>query len=121
MSEIFDKTPEQRLREKLEAFPPEFQQQVLDYKAKPTPEGLAQVVLGVIAYHGGETFAAKHAEKGGQVLIVEDLGFDSLTLVDISFQAEDFVDFVIQIPDFAEIKTLDDLQAFLRRKIFPAA
>lgn len=121
MSEFLAKTPEQRLREKLEAFPPEFQQLVLDYKAKPTPGSLAQIVTGVIAYHGGETFTAKHAEKGGAVLIVEDLGFDSLTLVEISFQAEEFVDFVIQIPDFADIKTLDDLQAFLRRKIFPAA
>ncbi len=121
MSEIFDKTPEQRLREKLEAFPPDFQERVLHYKTKPTPEDLAAIVQGVIAYHGGETFTTKFAEKGGAVLIVEDLGFDSLTLVDISFQAEEFVDFVIQIPDFADIKTLDDLQAFLRRKIFPAA
>jgi acyl carrier protein len=121
MSEIFEKTPEQRLREKLEAFPPEFQQRVLDYKGRPTPEGLALIVHGVMAYHGGETFVTKYAEKGGAVLIVEDLGFDSLTLVEISFQAEEFVDFVIQIPDFADIKTLDDLQAFLRRKIFPAA
>ncbi len=121
MSEIFEKTPEQRLREKLEAFPPEFQRRVLDYKAKPTPADLEAIVLGVMAYHGGETFAAKHAEKGGAVLLVEDLGFDSLTLVDISFQAEEFVGFVIQIPDFAGIKTLDDLQGFLRRKIFPAA
>jgi acyl carrier protein len=120
MSEIFEKTPEQRLREKLEAFPPAFQQLVLDYKARPTPEGLAQIVTGVMAYHGGETFVAKHAEKGGAVLIVEDLGFDSLTLVEISFQAEEFVDFIIQIQDFANIKTLDNLQTFLRKKIFPA-
>lgn len=121
MSEIFEKTPAQRLQEKLEAFPPEFQQRVHAYKAQPTPEDLAQIVLGVISYHGGENFTAKHAEKGGAVLLVEDLGFDSLTLVEISFQAEEFVGFIIQVQDFADIKTLDDLQGFLRGKIFPAS
>lgn len=120
MSEIFDKTPEQRLQEKLEAFTPEFQQLVLAYKKQPTPEGLEQIVLGLMAYHGGENFTAKLAEKGGAVLIVEDLGFDSLTLVDISFQAEEFVGFIIQIQDFANIRTLAELQAFLRGRIFPA-
>jgi acyl carrier protein len=120
MSETFEKTPAQRLQEKLEPFPPEFQQRVLAYQARPTPEDLAQIVLGVISYHGGENFTARHAEKGGAVLLVEDLGFDSLTLVEISFQAEEFVGFIIQVQDFADIKTLDDLQAFLRRKIFPA-
>lgn len=121
MSEISEKTPEQRLQEKLEAFPPEFQQLVHAYKAQPSPELLAPVIVGVIAYHGGDNFTAKHAEKGGAVLLVEDLGFDSLTLVEISFQAEDFVGFIIQPQDFADLKTLDDLQAFVKGKLFPAA
>ena len=121
MSEIFEKTPEQRLREKLEAFPPEFQELVLAYQTTPTPAALEQIVLGVIAYHGGENFVTKRAEKGDAVLLVEDLGFDSLALVEISFQAEEFVGFIIQIQDFADIKTLADLQAFLRKKLFPAA
>lgn len=120
MSQIFDKTPEERLREKLEAFPEEFRQLVLDYQREKSPEALERIVQGVMSYHGGENFAAKLAEKGGDVLIVEDLGFDSLTLVEISFQAEEFVGFIIQIEDFANIKTLADLQGFLRRKIFPA-
>lgn len=119
MTQLPEKTPEERLREKLEAFPPEFQQLVLDHHKTPTPDSLAQIVLGVMAYHGGENFTHLYAEKRDAVLLVEELGFDSLTLVEISFHAEEFVGFVIQIEDFAAIKTLGDLQAFLRTKIFP--
>ncbi|MEY2882163.1 MAG: hypothetical protein RLZZ15_4543 [Verrucomicrobiota bacterium] len=115
------KSPEERLRDKLEAFPPEFQALVLAYRAAPAPAALAEIVLSMIRFHGGENFTAKFAEKGEQVLLIEDLGFDSLTLVEISFQAEEFVGFVIQVEDFAALATLADLQAFLRGKIFPSA
>ena len=121
MTQIPEKTPEERLREKLEAFPPEFQQLVLAHKAAPSPETLSQVIFGVMQYHGGEMFAAKFAEKGDGVLLVEDLGFDSLTLVEISFHAEEFLGYVIQLENFANIKTLGDLQGFLRAKLFPDA
>ena len=63
MSEIFEKTPEQRLREKLEAFPPEFQELVLAYRTTPTPEALEQIVLGVesLSYSLGDRDARKAA------------------------------------------------------------
>lgn len=108
------------MREKLAAFDPDFQQVVIDYQTKRTPEGLAKIVLGVLTHHAGEALRAKQAEKGDGVLLIEDLGFDSLALVEISFQAEEFVGIVIQIEDFAGIKTLGDLQGFLRAKAFPA-
>lgn len=120
MTQPIEKTPEQRLREKLEAFPEAFQQLVLAHQKAPTPDSLAQIVLGVMTFHGGDNFTTLHAEKGDALLLVEELGFDSLTLVEISFHAEEFVGFVIQIEDFAKIKTLGDLQEFLRGKIFPA-
>lgn len=119
MTKIPEKTPEERLREKLEAFPPEFQNLVLAHKAKPSPATLAEIVLGVIRHHGGDVFTTKFAEKGDALLLVEDLEFDSLTLVEISFHAEEFLGYIIQIEDFAQIKTLGDLQGFLRKKLFP--
>jgi acyl carrier protein len=121
MTQTHEKTPEERLREKLAAFDPDFQQTVINYQKASTPDGLAQIVLGVLAHHAGDTLAEKQAEKGDGVLLIEDLGFDSLALVEISFQAEEFVGIVIQIEDFAGIKTLGDLQGFLRAKAFPAA
>jgi acyl carrier protein len=121
MTSPSEKTPEDRLREKLAAFDAGFQADVLEYQKVPKPETLARIVRGVIAHHAGaDALAAKTAEKGEGVLLIEDLGFDSLALVDLSFQAEEFVGIVIQIEDFAAIKTLGDLQAFLRRKAFPA-
>jgi hypothetical protein len=51
MSEIPQKTPEERLLEKLAAFDEQFQQTVLAYKKAPTPAALAAIVQGVIAHH----------------------------------------------------------------------
>jgi acyl carrier protein len=121
MTQIPEKSPQERLREKLSAFPPDFQQTVFDYQKTPTPEALEQIVLGVIAHNAGDALLTKRAEKGDAVLLIEDLGFDSLALVELSFQAEEFVGIIIQIEDFAGIKTLADLQGFLRAKAFPAS
>ncbi|HVS51207.1 MAG TPA: acyl carrier protein [Opitutaceae bacterium] len=116
-----EKTPEEKLREKLEPFPPEFQELIWDYRRTRTAATLEKIVRGMLEYHGGDVFRTKYAEKQDGVLLVEDLGFDSLALVEISFQAEEFVGIVIQLEDFPKIKTLGDLQAFLREKSFPAA
>ena len=121
MTQLPEKTAEERLRQKLEAFPADFQELVLAHRAHPSPESLAQIVSGVMAFHGGDTYTQKFAEKGNDALLVEDLGFDSLTLVEISFHAEEFVGIIIQVEDFAAIKTLGDLQGFLRGKLFPDA
>jgi acyl carrier protein len=118
MTQIPEKTPEERLREKLEAFPEDFQQLVMAHQSAPTPATLARIVTGVMQHHGGDVFISKFEEKADGVLLVEDLGFDSLTLVEISFHAEEFLGYIIQIEDFAQIKTLGDLQGFLRKKIF---
>lgn len=116
-----EKTPEERLAAKLEPFPAEFQQLIREFRAERTPAGLARIVIGMLEYHGGDTFRSKHAVKGDEVLLIEDLGFDSLALVELSFQAEDFIGVVIQLEDFPKIRTLADLQSFLREKCFPAA
>ena len=116
-----EKIPEEKLREKLEPFPPEFQELVWTYRRAPSPEVLAKIVNGIMDYHGGEVFREQHAQKQDAVRLVVDLAFDSLTLVDLSFQAEEFIGVVIQLEDFPKIKTLGELQAFLRAKAFPAA
>lgn len=122
MSQLPDKSPEDRLRDKLAAFNPDFQRLVIEYQKAPSPDSLARIIRGVIAHHvGEEVLTEKSAGKGDAVLLIEDLGFDSLALVDLSFQGEEFVGVVIQIEDFASIKTLGDLLAFMQRKAFPPA
>jgi len=116
-----EKSPEERLREKLEPYPAEVQALVWDYRKAPAPELLERITLGMLDYHGGEPFRAKFAEKGDQVLLVEDVGFDSLALVEISFHAEEFTGLIIMPQDFMQVKTVRDLQAFLRARAFPAA
>jgi acyl carrier protein len=116
MSAPSERNPEDKLRERLEAFPPEFRELVLGYRRRPAPELLDRIAHGILAFHGGETFEKKFAEKQGDVRLLEDLGFDSLSLVDISFQAEEFLGIIIQLEDFPQIRTLREMQAFLRAK-----
>jgi acyl carrier protein len=119
MKSVPKKNEQDKLRDKLEAFPVDFRELVWSYRRAPTPGGLEKIAVGLLAHHGGELFKAKYAAKDGEVRLVEDLGFDSLALVDISFQAEEFVGIIIQLEDFPQIRTLRELQAFLCAKAFP--
>lgn len=118
MNKPSEKLTEEKLREVLEPFPPEFQTEVLRYQAQPNPESLDRIAHGLLQFHVGEDFTTLHEEKGDDVQLIDDLGIDSLTLVEISFHAEDFIGYAIQIEDFEDIHTLADLQAFLRHELF---
>jgi len=112
---------EEKLREKLEPFPQEFQEIVLAYRRAPSPELLGKIVTGILEYNGGDLFREQRAQKGGAVRLVEDVNLDSLSLVELSFQAEEFLGVIIKLEDFPKIRTLDELQGFLRAKAFPPA
>jgi len=116
MNSETEKNDAERLEEKLERFPQRFREAVHSFKAKPAADLVDEIAMGLIEYHQGEIFRKTYAEKGDSVLLVEDVGLDSLAFIDISFEAEDFVGVVLEIQEFPEVKTLGDLKAILRRK-----
>jgi len=57
------------------------------------------------------------ASYPGDTRLMEDLGFDSLALTEIIFFAEDLFRISISNEEILQVRTLDDLRRFIRRKV----
>lgn len=53
--------------------------------------------------------------------LIEDLGFDSLSMSEIVFFFEDLLEMRIENEELLSLRTVGDLQAFIGRKLAPAS
>lgn len=57
------------------------------------------------------------AELPGSTRLMDDLGFDSLAITEVVFFTEDLFGIRIANEEILEVRTLDDLRGFVRRKV----
>ena len=57
------------------------------------------------------------AEMPGDSQLIDDLGFDSLAITEVVFFAEDLFRISITNDEIVQVRTLDDLRGFIRRKV----
>lgn len=53
----------------------------------------------------------------GDTRLMEDLGFDSLAITEVVFFTEDLLGINIANEEIMQVRTLDDLRGFVRRKV----
>jgi acyl carrier protein len=81
------------------------------------PAGLDPVVLSILEdFIPGAAMLPLDRQPGGTRLI-EDLGFDSLAITEVVFCAEDLFGITISNEEIIQVRTLDDLRGFIRRKV----
>ncbi|MBI3885570.1 MAG: acyl carrier protein [Opitutae bacterium] len=56
-------------------------------------------------------------EYAGDTRLVDDLGFDSLAITEVVFFTEDLLAIRIANEEIIQVRTLDDLRGFVRRKV----
>ena len=105
------------LMDKLSAYPEALSASVMQFRKTPSIDTAATIVTEILRYHQSDNFDALYAEKGEQLRLFDDLGMDSLTMTEIAFEAEDFLDISISNEDMLEIKTVQDLKAYVTRSI----
>ena len=57
------------------------------------------------------------SEMPGSMRLIDDLGFDSLAITEVVFFAEDLFDISITNREIIQVRSLDDLRGFIRRKV----
>ena len=53
----------------------------------------------------------------GETRLMEDLGFDSLAITEVVFFTEDLLGISIANEEIIQVRSLDDLRGFVRRKV----
>jgi acyl carrier protein len=104
---------EQALRHLPEAARQAFHQ----FQESGDPVLLDPVVLAILEDFIPKQHAQPLAELPGETRLMDDLGFDSLAITEVVFFTEDLLGIRIANEEIIQVRTLDDLRGFVRRKV----
>jgi acyl carrier protein len=87
------------------------------FQAGGDPTTLDPVVLAILEDFIPHTPATPLANLPGTTRLIDDLGFDSLAITEVVFFTEDLFGITISNQEIIQVRTLDDLRGFIRRKV----
>ena len=87
------------------------------FQADGRPEDLDAVIFAILEDFIPRKPAPPLASYPGDTALMEGLGFDSLAITEIIFFAEDLFGISISNEEILQVRTLDDLRHFIRRKV----
>ena len=97
--------------------PPAIRAAYRQYEAGGDLAALDAVVLAILADFIPREPGQPLAEMRGDTQLIDDLGFDSLAITEVVFFAEDLFRISITNDEIVQVRTLDDLRGFIRRKV----
>jgi acyl carrier protein len=89
----------------------------LRFQAEGDPETLDPVIHAILEDFIPRQPAQPFAGLPGGTRLIEDLGFDSLAITEVVFFTEDLFGITISNEEIIQVRSLDDLRGFVRRKI----
>jgi acyl carrier protein len=89
----------------------------VQFQSTADPALLEPIVLAILADYIPRPPSRPLAELPGSTLLITDLGFDSLAITEVVFFAEDLFGISIKNEEIVQVRTLDDLHGFIRRKV----
>lgn len=117
MHDTEENTDSQLLKDKLSAYPDELADRVLRFHKTPSAQLASEIAVDILRYHAPDRFDELYADKGDTLVLVSDLGMDSLTMTEIAFEAEDFLNITISNEDMIAIQSVADLKSYIVKAI----
>jgi len=105
------------VEEKLRHLPEPARAAFRRFRAGGQPADLDAVLCAILEDFIPRRPAPTLASYPGDTRLIEDLGFDSLAITEIIFFAEDLFGISISNEEILQVRTLDDLRHFIRRKV----
>jgi hypothetical protein len=87
------------------------------FQATGDPAALDLVILAILDDYIPVSPTVPLAQQPGGIRLIEDLSFDSLAITEVVFFAEDLFSITISNDEIMQVRTLDDLRGFIRRKV----
>ncbi len=103
--------------EKLRHLPPEARAAFLRFQKDGDVTALDPVIHAILEDFIPRAPGRPLAEMPGDTRLMDDLGFDSLAITEIVFFTEDLFLISIANEEILQVRTLDDLRSFVRRKV----
>ena len=107
--------------DRLKYLPPAARAAFERFQAAGDPALLDPVLFAILEDSFRAPAARPLAEMPGSTLLITDLGFDSLAITEVVFFAEDLFGITITNEEIVQVRSLDDLRGFIRRKVAVAA
>lgn len=105
------------LAEKLRHLPGPAREAFLEFRRTGRTEGLDPLVFAMLESYIPRKPETPLANLPGATLLMDDLGFDSLAIAELVFSTEDLFEVRISNEEVSQVRTIDDLRAFIRRKV----
>ena len=109
-------TPDEQ-EEAIRHLPPVAQAAFRHFAASGDVTALDPVMLAILDDYIPRLPAQPLAALPGDTRLIEDLGFDSLAITEVVFFTEDLLEIRIANEEIIQVRTLDDLRGFVRRKV----
>ncbi len=102
--------------ERIALLPEQAQAEYREYVRSGDDKALSGLIGHIFRFHEVGDFDENYAQKGDDLVILQDLNVDSLTLAEIIFYAEDLLNVRISDEEVQQINTLGDLKKFISQK-----
>lgn len=105
------------LAEKIRHLPESAREAFLEYRRSGRVDQLDPLIFAMLESYAPKKPEAPFTVLSGSTLLMDELGYDSLAIAELVFGTEDLFDVHISNEEVMQVRTIDDLLAFIRTKV----
>src|SRR5581483_2954275 len=110
-------SPSPEAEDRIKHLPPEAQAAFRRFQTGRDPVELDPILFAILADYMSRPPPTAFEQLPGDTRLIEDLGFDSLAITELVFFTEELFGITISNEEIVQVRSLDELRGFIRRKV----